>query len=261
MKISACLEMIRYGYYIFYCSDFSDVFVCIVETALSYCQVAFRLEAAIGIQACPVLTANKLGNMLHSTDTYSHSLHRMKKTLLSIAHVTFASFIVCSIPVFAQRTVADLKPSHAVALERFLSKNKDYGFLSEKVLDADYLKRMREYFKRLKPYYAVGDFNRDSVEDFALVLSKKGEVEDQGEGMAETHRYNHSLAVIIFNGVKKGGFRQAFLEDLKVPTACFINVTDGKKKELYFGVFESDADTFTMTPVGRGYIIEYDDAP
>ncbi len=72
--------------------------------------------------------------------------------------------LIFGLSVLGQKTVADLKPAHAVALEEFLSKNKVTGF---------YLKR----------------------------------------------------------------------------------------KRLYFGVFESDADTFTMTPVGKGYIIEYDNAP
>jgi len=148
--------------------------------------------------------------------------------------------LIFGLSVLGQKTVADLKPAHAVALEEFLSKNKDYGFLSEKVLDADYLKEMRKYFKNLKPYYNVADFNHDGVLDFALILAKKGEIKDQGEGFAETHKYNHQLAVIFFNGIKKGGFRKAFIEDVEVPTACFINLSDEKRKRLYFGVFESD---------------------
>ena len=89
--------------------------------------------------------------------------------------------LIFGLSVLEQKTVADLKPAHAVALEEFLSKNKDYRFLSEKVLDADYLKEMRKYFKNLKPYYNVADFNHDGVLDFALILAKKGEIKDQGE--------------------------------------------------------------------------------
>ena len=162
----------------------------------------------------------------------------------------------------AQKQIADLKPAHAIALEQFLAKNKNYGFLSEKVLDSDYLKEMRQYFKNLKPYYNIADFNRDGIDDFALILSRKGESKDNGEGMAESHRYDYPLAIIIFNGNRRGKFTKAFIEDIEAPTACFLN-TDivKKKKELYFGVFESDADTRLFTPVGKGYIIEYPDAP
>lgn len=161
-----------------------------------------------------------------------------------------------------QKRVADLNPKQAAALEVFLSGNKDYSFLSENVLDAEYLKDMRKYFKSLKPYYNVADFNRDGILDFALILSRKGPTKDNGEGIAETHRYDHPLSIVIFNGDKKGGYRKAFLEDVEAPLACFLN-TDivKKKKELYFGVFESDADTRIFTPTGKGYIIEYPDAP
>ena len=170
-------------------------------------------------------------------------------------------FVFCC-DCLGQERVADLKPTHAIALEQFLSKNKGYGFLSEKVLEADYLKEMRQYFKNLKPYYNVADFNRDGIADFALILSRKGERRDNGEGMAETHRFDHPLAIIIFNGNGRGKFTKAFMEDIEAPLACFLTTDIVKKKrKLYFGVFESDADTRIFAPVGKGYIMEYPDAP
>lgn len=178
--------------------------------------------------------------------------------------VLFISILISLISSvgLSQKQVTDLKPAHAIALEQFLSKNKDYGFLSEKVLDDDYLNEMRQYFKNLKPYYNSADFNRDGITDFALILSRKGEPKDNGEGMAETHRYDHPLAIIIFNGNRRGKFLKAFIEDIEAPLACFLNTEIvKKKKKLYFGVFESDADTRIFTPVGKSYIIEYPDAP
>ncbi len=77
---------------------------------------------------------------------------------------------------FGQKAVADLKPSHAIALEQFLSKNKEYQFLSSKVIEAEYMKFIRESFgKTFEPYYQVADFNHDKVTDFAIILSRKGE--------------------------------------------------------------------------------------
>jgi hypothetical protein len=161
-----------------------------------------------------------------------------------------------------QKNVTDLKPAHAIALEQFLSRNKNYGFLSEKVLDAEYLKDMRKYFKNLRPYYNVADYNRDGALDFSLILSRKGQPKDNGEGMAETHRYDHPMAIVIFNGNRQGKYTKAFQEDIEAPLACFLNTDrDGKKLELYFGVFQSDADTRIFTPVGKGYNIEYPDTP
>ena len=129
--------------------------------------------------------------------------------------------------------------------------------MSETVLDSEYLKYMRKFLKNLKPYYIVGDFNRDKVFDFAMILSRKGVPSDNGEGIDEAHRFDYPLSIIIFNGDKKGKFHQAFIEDIESPTACFLNV---EKKELYFGVFESDADTRIFTPVGKGYIVESPEA-
>jgi hypothetical protein len=170
---------------------------------------------------------------------------------------TFFIFALSTIS-FGQKTVADLKPAHAVALEQFLSKNKDYGFLSENVIEAEDLKFMRKYLgKTLKPFYNTADYNGDGVIDFALIISKKGTPKKAEDG----DYFIHSLAVVIFNGVKKGGFKQAFIENVEVPLNCFIKLTNEKKKKLYFGVNETDADTMIFTPVGKGYIIEYPDEP
>jgi hypothetical protein len=162
---------------------------------------------------------------------------------------------------FGQKRVADLSPTHAAALEAFLSTNKNYQFLSEKVQDAEYLKEMSKYFgKTIKPYYQVADFNHDKIIDFAMILSRKGEPKENEGITSEPHKYDYPLAVIIFNGNKNGTFRKAFIEDIEAPLACFLNVEGTKKKQIYFGVFESDADTRIFTPAGKGYIIEYPDS-
>ena len=168
---------------------------------------------------------------------------------------------IFSVIGFSQKAVADLKPSHAAALEQFLSKNKEYQFLSSKVIDAEYMKFIRESFgKTFEPYYQVADFNRDKIVDFAIILSRKGERKENG-ATSEEHKYDYPLAVVIFNGNKNGTFRKAFLEDIEAPLVCFLNVEGTKKKTIYFGVFETDADTRIFTPAGKGYIIEYPDAP
>jgi len=169
--------------------------------------------------------------------------------------------LVFSFCAFGQKSVSELKPAHAIALEGFLSKNKNYQFLSENAIDDEKLKEMREYFekKSFKPYYLVADLNRDKIEDFALILQRKGtrivNNLDNGEG----YQYDYPLAVIIFNGGKKGTFTKAFIEDIESPLLCFLNVGDGKKKDFYFSIYGSDADTRIFTPVGKGYIIEYED--
>ena len=168
---------------------------------------------------------------------------------------------VFSIFCFSQNTVVDLKPPHAAALEEFLSKNKDYQFLSSKVIDAEYFKFIRESFgKTFEPYYRIADFNNDRVTDFAMILSRKGEKKESG-ATSEEHKYDYPLAVVIFNGDKKGTFTKSFIENIEAPLVCFLNVQGTKKKRLYFGVFETDADTRIFTPTGKGYIVEYPEEP
>lgn len=170
----------------------------------------------------------------------------------------FISPVLC----FAQKSVSDLQPKHAIVLEEFLSKNKNYGFLSEKAFDVETLKYLRKDFgAKITPYYKVGDFNNDKIVDFALVLSRKGTI-TENEGSDEPYKYNQPLAIVIFNGTNKGDFKKAFIEDIAVPLICFFNLDSrDKKRPLYFGVYASDADTMIFTPVGKGYIIEYPDEP
>jgi len=180
----------------------------------------------------------------------------MKFTVVLLAVSLSTAFAI------GQRRVADLDPGHAAALKAFLSSNKEYGFLSESVLGPKYLKEMRRSFRAIRPYYNAGDYNNDGVIDFAMILSRKGERRDKGEGMAETHRYDHPLAVIIFNGDRRGRFRKAFIEDIGAPWVCFLNTeTVKRKKKLYFGVFEADSDTRIFSPSGKGYIVKYPDEP
>lgn len=112
---------------------------------------------------------------------------------------------------FGQKSVADLKPAHALALEDLLSKSRIYEFLSEKTIDAKYLKTMREALgNSLTPFYQVGDFNQDKIIDFALILSRKGKPIDQDTEFSKEHRYRYKLAIVIFRG-KKGWFQTGIL--------------------------------------------------
>jgi hypothetical protein len=158
----------------------------------------------------------------------------------------------------AQKSVSDLLPAHASALQQFLTKHDGLEFLSETVCDQTILKDMRKNFGRnFRPYYRTGDFNRDGVPDFAMILARDGgPTGDQGSGIAETHRYN-DLTIVIFNG-RRGTYAPVFVKTTKAPLVCFLNLTYEKKKRLTFGVYETD-EGFIMTPAGKGYLIEYGD--
>jgi len=178
------------------------------------------------------------------------------KIFLSVFFISCLPFMC-----IAQERVADLELAHAIALEKILSENKDYQFLSEKSIQADYLKFMRQGLgESLTPYCKIADFNRDGVLDFALILSKKGKPKKDEAVTSEEHSYIYPLTIVIFNGSKNDGFKKAFIEDVEEPLVCFLNLTNEKKKRLYFGVYETDAG-FIMTSVGKGYVVEYDDEP
>lgn len=175
----------------------------------------------------------------------------MKKVALSLSLLLWAS-LHCA----AQKNVADLPPAHAAALQEFLSAHPDLDFMSERLIDADYLKSMRESLGlRFTPYYQKGDFNHDGSQDFAVILMKDVPPEED-PNLTETHRFRYQLTVVIFNGSKGGKYRAAFVKNTTAPLVCFINTTAGRKKQLYFGVFETD-EAFGMASAGKGYIAEY----
>ena len=171
--------------------------------------------------------------------------------------VLIVSFMLCLTPrVNAQKSVSDLPPSHAAALQQFLAKHAGLEFLSETVTDQSILKDMRKNFGvRFTPFYRSGDFNNDRVPDFAMILVKEGgPIGDQGVGIAETHRHLYDLTVVIFNGAGKT-YTPAFVKTTKAPRVCFLNTANEKRKRLTFGVYETD-EGFIMTPAGKGYTVQ-----
>ncbi|CAN5271350.1 hypothetical protein BH20ACI2_BH20ACI2_16360 [soil metagenome] len=160
-----------------------------------------------------------------------------------------------ALTVTGQKSVSDLATNHAAALESYLSANKTLTFRQDHNLSDEYLNSVHEWFgKRFKPNYAVGDFNRDKIGDFALLLYREGKSEPSGasgENNEHTPDYPHRL--VVFNGSKRG-FRVAYTTDLMGPHAAFIRFD----KKLYYGIFETDSDTFILAPAGRGYIMEFE---
>lgn len=175
------------------------------------------------------------------------------------AVLTFLGLVVMPLSVLAQKSVSELHPAHASALHAFITKHPELQFLSERELDKQILKDMRKNFgPRLTPYYRQGDFNHDGVQDFAMILAKEGPPsKDLGPDLAESHRYRHDIAVVIFNGQKRGGFKVAFVKNTDAPLVCFLYVTFERRKRLYFAVYETD-EHFIMAPAGNGYLVEYE---
>jgi len=178
-----------------------------------------------------------------------------------LVSVKYLISLVCILPfglasVFGQASIRDLDPSHAAALETFLSKNKQNSFRGESVVDDEYLKYMRESFgKKFRPNYVSADFNGDRVIDFAVLLQRAGKPTNQtpSESASKEHFPDYPLTLVVFNAMKGGKFRVAFTQNLAGPKAAFINLTTARRKRLYYGIFETDSDTFQLVPAGRGY--------
>ncbi len=160
--------------------------------------------------------------------------------------------LILSPAAFAQRSVSDLSVAHAASLERYMSENRNLTFRQEQNLSDDYLKSMRETFgKTFKPNYAVADFNRDKIKDFAILLNRKGRPVPNMGITSKEHAIDYPLRLVVFNGTK-GGFRVAYSKDLQGPPAAFIAF----KRNLYYGIYETDSDTFMLAPSARGYIMK-----
>ena len=164
--------------------------------------------------------------------------------------------VVClAITVSGQKSVSQLAANHAAELEKYLSANKTLTFRQEHNLSDEYLKSVNEWFgKGFKPNYAVGDFNRDKIGDFAVLLYREGKSEpSSASGENNEHTPDYPLRLVVFNGTKRG-FRVAYTTDLMGPHAAFIRFD----KKLYYGIFETDSDTFILAPAGLGYIMEFE---
>jgi len=155
----------------------------------------------------------------------------------------------------AQRSVSELSATHAASLERYMSENKNLKFRHEQNLDNDYLQSMRETFgKNFKPNYAVADFNRDKIKDFAVLLYREGKAVPNRGITSKEHATDYPLRLVVFNGTK-GGFRVAYSKDLQGPDAAFIAFSTRK---LYYGIYETDSDTFILAPSRRGYTMKFE---
>jgi hypothetical protein len=183
--------------------------------------------------------------------------HINAKNFLAVLFVLFAGMT----SVVGQVSIRDLSPAHSAALQTHLAANTKNSFRAENIVDDAYLKYMRESFgKTFRPNYVAADLNGDRIQDFAVLLNRVGEPTDPpaDENSSKEHFPSYPLTFVVFNGMPGGKFRVAFTQDLNGPKAAFLNLTTGRRKRLYYGIFETDSDTFTLTPAGRGYVVKFE---
>jgi hypothetical protein len=140
-----------------------------------------------------------------------------------------------------------MRPRHRAIVRGWLRREKGLRLAREiDVANRESLQRQREIGdKAYHPFYAVGDFNGDHREDFAVMLVT-------GRG---PYQHTNAFAVAVFNGPfrRAGKISPSFLEEGLDNSHWLFSRQGGG---LLVGPPETDS-CFTLQPRGKGYVIEY----
>jgi hypothetical protein len=150
--------------------------------------------------------------------------------------------------VYGQQGLASyLRPEHREIVQRWLSSRSHLRLATEADCTNKYglAATRKEEGRDYHPYYAVGDFNGDGKEDFAVVFVK-------------TRKSKWPSTVAIFNGPLAGNSVPAFTtdyEDLNSGGLFYKAKVKPREGRLAIGVFESD-DCVIFLPRGKTYVIK-----
>lgn len=147
--------------------------------------------------------------------------------------------------VFGQNASASyLRPKHRAIVDEWLKLRPDLRLATDADnTNKDGLAAMRkERGRNYHPYYAVGDFNGDGKEDFAVAFVK-------------TRKSKLPFMVSIFNGPLARNNVPAFTTDDDLRSGGLFYKAKAKAREgrLIVGVFESD-DCVIVRPRGKTYV-------
>lgn len=180
------------------------------------------------------------------------------RRLLSV----FISGLLSSLPTatWAREEARSLKSSHQIALQEYLTAHPNLQFLPDRQFDDSSLETCRKSFgMTFSHYYRIGDFNRDGIEDFGVLLvPKEGGPVSVHENFADCHQADYDLAIVVFNGKKGGSFSVAFEEHVNAPLVSFLGITKEKRTQLYFATYETDANTMALVASGAEYVVKGD---
>ena len=163
-------------------------------------------------------------------------------TLLRYASLLLA--VTSPLPAFGQ-SESYLRPEHKVIVEEWLKVRPDLRLAT----DADNINKdglavtRKERGKNYHPYYAVGEFNGDGKEDFAVAFVKK-------------RKSKWPFVFAIFNGPLTKGAKPSYsLDDADLADGGIMYSAKGSVRQgrLLFGTFESD-NCVIVRPRGRSYV-------
>jgi len=151
---------------------------------------------------------------------------------------------------FSIRTSAQstpyLRPGHKTVVDKWLKLRPDLRLATE----ADNMNKeglagtRQDRGQSYQPYYAVGDFNGDRKEDFAIALVKKKKSE-------------WPFVFAIFNGPFARSAKPTFTSDADLADGgIFFNPKNSPSQfRLAFGTFQSD-NCVILLPRGRTYVAQ-----
>lgn len=148
---------------------------------------------------------------------------------------------------------AYLNNAHRVVLQQWLARNPQMRLATVKDCgrcDTEIAQQSRLKGGAYNPYYAVGDFNGDGTEDFAVALIENKVVKKK--------RLFQKFAVAVFNGPfspRSRGKLPAFVRgDLNLRDGgLFFGPTAPHPDKLFIGLFGSDQG-LTLVPEGKTYV-------
>jgi hypothetical protein len=168
----------------------------------------------------------------------------MRNQRLRRISLAAALAVLCLPILIGAQSTSYLRPGHKTVVERWLQLRPDLRLATEadnknkEGLAGTRQDRGRNY----QPYYAVGDFNGDRKEDFAVVLVKK-------------KRSGWPFVLAIFNGPIGENAKPTFsVDDDLSDGGIFYNPKSPPSQfRLAFGPFESD-NCVILRPRGRTYV-------
>lgn len=151
----------------------------------------------------------------------------MKSLIIIITIIIFSSFI------YSQ----EIKTEYKSVLKIWLDKNPNLILPNETDASQEDLKAWRKSNKDFQPFYAVGDFNQDGKEDFAVLLKIKGK---------------DDTAIAIFNAPFTKSKPAYFKKGFGNIATLYIEYNNDVKM-IYMTVYETEG--FYLKSKKNGYVV------
>jgi hypothetical protein len=169
----------------------------------------------------------------------------MTKEPLRRTWLAAAILIALYVPIRAMgQSASNLRPDHKTVVGEWLKLRPDLRWATEadNTNKEGLAETRRDRGRNYQPYYAVGDFNGDRKEDFAVALVRK-------------KRSEWPFVFAIFNGPVARATKPTFSVDADLTDGgIFYNPQNPPSQfRLAFGTFESD-NCVIVRPRGRTYV-------